>query len=103
MKYVNTHFFPQQVVKEAYEKLYGHDIGHQMTITVKAKGRKDAERICEENGLNVVFKAGYSNETGNKDTIVLCDKSKSGIVINRLCGIKETEYTWEQIKAEIKS
>ena len=98
MKYINTTFMASPELKKAYEKLYGFETGPQMYICVKAKGRKDAERICAENGLNVKFLPEYSSESGNEDTIAKCNSSKSGIVIDRLCGTKETEYTLEQIR-----
>ena len=98
MKYISSsQYFPSKEVKQAYEKLTGHSVS-QMRIVVKSKGRKDAERICNENNLYMKFIPNYSGETGNQDEIAKCDSSESGIILSRICGTKEDTVTLEQIK-----
>ena len=97
MKYMGTNFMADKTITEAYKNITGHEV-HQMRIVVKSKGRKDAERICKENGLHVFFEPNYSCETFNKDEIEMCDKSNSGIILSCICSRKNDIVTLEQIK-----
>lgn len=96
MKYIGTNFFPSTELRKAYEKLKG-ETDNQMRIIVKSRGRKDAERICQENGLAVTFEPNYSCETGNTIEIETCDKSLSGIAIGKTHTVNST-VTLEEIK-----
>ena len=97
MKYMGTNFMADNKTAQAYKNLKGREV-HQMRIVVKSKGRKDAERICKENGLRVTFEPNYSCETFNKDEIEFCNKSDSGIILSCICSGKNDIVTLEQIK-----
>lgn len=81
MKYIGTITFLPTKFEEIYKKLTGIEQCRQFRIVVKCKGKKDAERICEEVGLSVKFDQKFSSETFNEVEMAACDKDSHGIAV----------------------
>lgn len=102
IKYINNwDFYPTSEITKAYKKLTGNDIT-QMYIVVKATSRKNATEVCVQNDLKIRFGHDYSSETRNDFEIDLCNKSKSGIILSRVCGDEKDYVTLEQLQEEMK-
>ena len=102
IKYINNwDFYPTPEIKKAYKKLTGNDI-KQMYIVVKATSRKNATEVCVQNDLKIRFGNDYSSKTGNDFEIDLCNKSKSGIIMSKICGNNEDYVTLEQLQGEMR-